>query len=115
MDQRTTILTQLDQKTQQHQVVRYDSRSKMQQKQRYSYIKIESAVIEFGVTKFHIYLYGLSEFTIITDDKPLVPIYSMFSREPPPRILKQKLRIQGYSGTLQPWHTTSTPSKNSPY
>ena len=74
----SSILTQLDPETQQHQVVCYDSRSTMLQEQRYSLIEIESAAIEFGVTKNHIYLYGLPEFAIIMDHKPLVPIYSAF-------------------------------------
>ena len=51
----SSILTQLGPGMQQHQVVRYDSRSITTQAQRYTQIEIESAVIEFGVTKNHIY------------------------------------------------------------
>ena len=97
----SSILTQLDPETQQHQVVGYHSRSTTPQEQRYSKIEIENAVIEFGVTKNYICLYWLPEFTIIRDHKPLVSIYSAFQRQPPPRILKHKLRIQGYNYTLQ--------------
>ena len=97
----SSILTQLELKTQQYQVAYYDSRSKVPQEQRYSQIKTESAAINSGVTKNHIYLYGLPEFTIITDHKPLVPLYSTFLKEPPPRILKHKLRIQAYNYIFQ--------------
>ena len=110
----SSILTQLDPETQQHQVVGYHSRSTTPQEQRYSKIEIENAVIEFGVTKNYICLYWLPEFSIIRYHKPLVSIYSAFQRQPPPRILKHKLRIQGYNYTLQYeqggaaiWQTTS--------
>ena len=64
-------------------------------------LKLKQKVLEYGVTKNHIYLYGLPEFTIIMDHKRLAPIYSTFWRELTPRILKNKLRIQGYNYTLQ--------------
>ena len=97
----SSILTQLDPETQLHRIVLYDSRSAMPQEQRYSHIEIESAAIESGVIKNHIYLYGLPEFTIITDHKPLVPTYSTFRGEPPPRMLKYNFTIQGYNYTFQ--------------
>ena len=78
-----------------------DTLIKDTQDQRYSQIEIESAIIEFWVTKNHINLYGLPEFIIITDHKPLVSISSAFQRDSSPRILKRKLGIQGYNYTIQ--------------
>ena len=95
------ILTQLDPDLQQHQFVCYVSRSTTPQEQRYSQIEIESSAIEFGVSKNHIYLYRLPQFTIIMDDKPLVLVYSTFRRELPPSILNHRLRIHDYNCTHQ--------------
>ena len=97
----SSVLTQQDPATGQYKVVRYDSRSTTPQEQRYSQIEIESAAVEFAITKNHIYLYGLPEFTVITDHKPLLPLYSSYRTEPPPRILKHKIKLQGYNFTLQ--------------
>jgi hypothetical protein len=47
------------------------------------------------------YLYGLPEFTVITDHKPLLPQYNNFKANMPPRILKHKLYLQGYKFHLE--------------
>jgi len=59
-----SILTQLDPQSGQYKVIRYDSRPTTPQEQRYSQIEIESAAVELGTTRNHIYLYGLPSFTI---------------------------------------------------
>ena len=52
-----SMLTQKDPET--DLVVRYDSRPVTLQEKHYSQIEIESAAVEYGNTKYHIYLYGL--------------------------------------------------------
>ena len=96
----SSILTQEDPVTKQYQVVRYDSRPTTAPEQRYSQIEIESAAIEFGMLRNHIYLYGLPKFTIATDHKPLLPLYNTYKKDPPARVLKNKLRLQGYNYNL---------------
>ena len=93
----SSILTQLDPETNQYKIVRYDSRPTTPQEQRYSQIEIESAAVEFATTKNHIYLYGLLNFTIATDHKPLLPLYNTYKKDLPARILKHKIKLQGYS------------------
>ena len=95
-----SILTQRDPKTNQYRVVRYDSRPTTPQEQRYSQIEIESAALEFGILRNHIYLYGLQTFTVVTDHRPLLPLYQSYKKAPPSRILKHKLRTQGYNYKL---------------
>ena len=93
----SSILTQLDPETNQYKTVRYDSRPTTPQEQRYSQIEIESAAVEFATTKNHIYLYGLPEFIIATDHKPLLPLYNTYKKDLPARILKHKIKLQGYN------------------
>ena len=38
-------------------------------------MEAESLAVVFGVTRNHLYLYGLAEFTVETDHKPLVDLY----------------------------------------
>jgi len=92
-----SILTQYDPTVGGYRVIRYDSRPTTLHEQRYLQIEIESAAVEFGVTRNHIYLYGLPTFTISTDHKPLIPLYTTYKKDPPVRILKNKLCLQGYN------------------
>ena len=69
----SSILTQLDPTNKQYRVIRYDSRSTTPTEAKYSQIELESAAIEFAIKRNHLYLYGLSNFTVLTDHKPLIP------------------------------------------
>ncbi|CAB4003123.1 Transposon Ty3-I Gag-Pol poly [Paramuricea clavata] len=96
-----SMLTQLDPKTGQYKVVRYDSRSTTQPESRYAQIELESAAVEFAIRRNHIYLYGLPEFSVITDHKPLLPLYNSYRADMPPRIHRHKLNLQGYTFNLK--------------
>ena len=96
-----SMLTQLEPETGQHNVVRYDSRSTTPPESRYSQIELESAAVEFAIKRNHIYLYGLPGFTVITDHKPLIPLYNSYRAEMPRRIHKHKLNLQGYTFNLR--------------
>jgi hypothetical protein len=96
-----SMLTQLDPKTGQYKIVRYDSRSTTQPESRYAQIELESAAVEFAIRRNHIYLYGLPEFSVITDHKPLLPLYNSYRADMPPRIHRHKLNLQGYTFNLK--------------
>ena len=68
--------------------------------QHYSQIEIKSAEVEYGNTKYHIYLYGLEHYYISTDHKPLLSLFNTYKHEMPHRLLKNKIYIQGYNYTL---------------
>jgi hypothetical protein len=50
----------------------------------------------------YIYLCGLPEFMrVITDNKPLLPLYNSYRADMPPRIHMHKLNLQGYTFNLK--------------
>ena len=56
----------------------YAARSMTVTEQRYAQIEKECLGLVFGCTKFHHFIYGMSEVVLETDHKPLIPI----SRKP---------------------------------
>ena len=90
-----SILTQLDPETGKHKVVRYDSRPTTAPEPRYAQIELESAAVEFVIKRNHIHLYGLPDFTVITNHKPLLALYNSYRADMPPRIHRYKLNLQG--------------------
>ena len=64
------MLTQKDPETNFWRVVRYDTRPVTPQEKLCSQIEIESAAVEYGNTKYHIYLYGLEHYYISTNHQP---------------------------------------------
>ena len=96
-----SMLMQEDPETGEHRVVRYNSRSTTQPESRYAQIEIESAAVEFAIKRNHLYLYGLPKFIVITDHKPLLPLYNTYRAEMPPRIHRHKLNLQGYNFILK--------------
>lgn len=79
--------------------IAYASRSLSPTEQRYSQIERESLAIFFGITRFRIYLYGI-QFTVKTDHKPLVTIFS-HSSKPPPRIENWIIKLMSYQYIVQ--------------
>ena len=61
--------------TQGGQIVRYASRALTDVEKRYSQTDREMLAVVYGVEHFHMYLYG-SDFTVITDHKPLLGLIS---------------------------------------
>ena len=92
------ILAQVDAKGQ--TIVAYASRSLTPTEQRYSQTEREALAITWACLHFHLYVFG-SRFTVLTDHKPLVPIFSKRTSTPPARIEKWLMRLQMYDMTIQ--------------
>ena len=43
---------------------------------RYPMVELEAIAIKYGIKKCHLYLYGIPHFTVITDHRPLKPIFN---------------------------------------
>ena len=63
---------------------------------RYSMIELEALAIKYAMKKCHLYLYGLPRFEVITDHRPLLPIFNSYH-------LSQvdNAKIQGIKADLQ--------------
>ena len=62
------------------EVIRYDSRPLEEAEKNYSQIEIESAAILWATKKYRMYLLGLPKYTIVTDHKPLLPLYNSYKK-----------------------------------
>ena len=78
-------------------VIAYGSRALTAVEQRYSQTEKEALAIVWGCEHFHIYLYGSSFTTVITDHKPLQVILNNARSKPPARIERWLLRLQSYN------------------
>ena len=63
---------------------------------RYSQIEREALAVCWGIEHFHLYLYG-TEFTVVTDHKPLVSVFANVLAKPSPRIERWCLRLHQYT------------------
>ena len=107
------MLVQYDPKTQEPQVITYNSRSLTDVEKRYRQIERESLAIQYGCLRNEIYLLG-RDFDVITDHKPLVTLYNNPRRPGPFRVERMRLKLQGFSfkvvyrtGKLNPADYTS--------
>jgi hypothetical protein len=82
-------------------VVCYASRTLTPVERRYSQIEREGLAIAWACDKFHLYLYGGPEFDIITDHKPLVPMFNNPRAQLPPRLLRWRLKMQQYKFSVR--------------
>jgi len=89
-------------------VISYASRALTPVEQRYSQTEREALAIVFGCEKYHLYLLG-SKFTVLTDHKPLLPMFNNPHATLPARIERWVLRLQQYNKTL-----TYRPGKDNP-
>ena len=76
--------------------ISYASRSLSPVEKRYSEIEKESLAIVFAIERFRMYLYGL-KFTVKTDHKPLVTMFSSINKHLPPRIERWVMRLMPYN------------------
>ena len=76
-------------------VVAYASRSLNEIECRYSQVEREALAVRWSIEQFHLYVHGL-HFTVITDHKPLVSIFSNVQAKPSARIERWCLRLQQY-------------------
>ena len=80
-------------------IIALASRSLTPVEMRYSQTEHEALAISWGITHFHLYLSG-SRFTVITDHKPLVPLFNNPYSKPPARIERWLLHLQQYDYTV---------------
>eukprot|EP00057_Strongylocentrotus_purpuratus_P008996 XP_011663470.1 PREDICTED: uncharacterized protein K02A2.6-like [Strongylocentrotus purpuratus] len=81
--------------TQEGSTIIYASRSLTPTEQRYSQIEREALGIAWGVHRLHTYLFGRN-FTVVTDHKPLIPIFGKPKIVPSARIANWMLKLQHY-------------------
>ena len=84
---------------QEGKTVAYASRTLSSVEQRYSQIEKEGLAIMFGCLRFQIYLSGRT-FVVVTDHKPLVPLFNNPRKLGPARIERIRLRLQGFNFTV---------------
>ena len=80
------------------------------QKRTMPHIEVESLSILFALTKNHLYLHGMKEFTVCTDHKPLVLLYTQYRKEMSARVEKHKIALQGKYNFRVIW----APGKDNP-
>ena len=81
--------------------VAYASRAMSETERHYTQIEKEALAVTWACEKFRSYLFGLT-FTVETDHKPLVPLLTTKSLNAlPPRLIRFRLRLSGYSYTVQ--------------
>ena len=76
--------------------VAYKSRSLKDAETRYSQTEKEALGIRWGVKKLRKYLLGAPKFQIVTDHRPLCPMFNKNKQDLPPRIERFVMDIQGY-------------------
>jgi hypothetical protein len=76
--------------------VTYKSRSLKDAETRYSQTEREALGIRWGVKKLRKYLLGAPKFQIVTDHRPLCPMFNKNKQDLPPRIERFVMDIQGY-------------------
>lgn len=80
--------------------IAFVSRSLSDVERRYSQTEKEALALVFGCERFHVYIYGMENFELITDHRPLQFIFSPKSK-PSPRVERWVLRLQSYKYTVR--------------
>lgn len=80
--------------------ISYASRSLSSVETRYSQIERESLAILFAIERFRMYLYGV-KFTVKTDHKPLVTMFSSINKHLPPRIERWVMKLIPYNYNVE--------------
>ena len=81
------------------QVVAYASRALTDTESRYSQTEREALGIVWACERLHLYVYG-APFTVVTDHKPLLPLFNSPRSKLPVRIERWMLRLQPYNMTV---------------
>ncbi|KAL7851936.1 hypothetical protein SRHO_G00177210 [Serrasalmus rhombeus] len=80
--------------------VAYASRTMTESECRYAQIEKECLGLVFGLERFHGYVYGLPNFTVETDHRPLIAIIKKNLNEMSPRIQRLMMKLQRYDFDL---------------
>ena len=86
----------VQEKKRESRAVCYASRSLSQVERGYSQTEKEALALVWACERFHLYLYGLPQFDLVTDHEALKVIYSRKSK-PSARIERWVLRLQPYN------------------
>ena len=74
------------------------SRSLTPAESRYATIELELLAVQWAVERCSYYLYGLSNFTVVVDHRPLQGLFKKHLPDiPNPRLLRIREKLQGYS------------------
>jgi len=79
--------------------VTHTSRAKTKAEMNYGKVDGESLAVLSGIHSNKMYLYG-TEFTVVVDHEPLVPMYNGHSKSLPFRVAKQKSKLRGFNFRL---------------
>lgn len=101
------VLTQKDEKGDTTPIY-YASKSLSPTQSRYSQLEREALAVFWAIRRFDLYLRGKS-FIVVTDHKPLLPMFNNPTSKPPARIEKWILNLQQYRFQIQ-----YEPGKNNP-
>ena len=93
------VLTQKD-KQGNIKPIYYASRSLSPVESRYSQLEREALAVHWAIKRFHLYLFG-KNFTVVSDHKPLLPMFNKPSSKPPARIERWILNLQQYRFTVK--------------
>ena len=81
--------------------VEYASRSLTRvERESYAQIEREMAAIVFAVKRFHTYIYGKGDVTVITDHRPLISIFKKPLGNAPRRLQRMLMQLQCYTINL---------------
>ena len=99
----SAILVQIEPKTGRPLIIHYASRTISTTEAKWAQVELEARAIRYGLDKFRFYLEGHPGFTVMTDCKPLVPLFNKvpLPKSCPPRIARQIIALQDLSYTLE--------------
>ena len=80
-------------------IVALASRSLTDVEQRYSQTEREALAVTWSILHYHLYIYG-SSVTVVTDHKPLLPLFNNSTSKPTMRIERWVMRLQEYDYNL---------------
>ena len=93
-----------------YQPVHYVSRTLTDVEKRYSQIEREALAAEFTTSRLRMYLLGAKHFELVTDHKPLLPMFNKPKAKLPPRIERMVMKMQNldFTAVYTPGKTNMT-------